>query len=284
MIRCRSQIALPLIALLACEGTSNSGDGFTGLDPINTTVAVGDAHSCVIDGSGLALCWGRGTEGQLGGDSTPTKAGPALVSGQEIFTALVAGRFHTCGLTLQGAAMCWGLDQNGQLGGGTAATGDCGGAPCATTPTPVAGNLVFTTLAASGQETCGLTADGSAWCWGLSDFGQLGAPAPENCPDGPCSRAPVAVSGGHHFARISVSASGHACGLTDQGEAWCWGINHQGQLGAGMCGRVRGDAAPGSRRPALQAGERRRTSYLRAHWRRDGMVLGHRRAAAAQFR
>lgn len=232
MIPCRSQLTLALMALLACEGTSNSDDGFTGLDPINTTVAAGDAHNCVIDGSGLAVCWGRGSEGQLGGDSTPAKAGPALVSGQNIFTALVAGKYHTCGLTLQGAALCWGLDQNGQLGGGSAATGDCGGSPCATSPTPVAGSIVFTTLAASGQETCGLTADGSAWCWGLSDFGQLGTPAPENCPDGPCSRAPVAVSGGHHFARISVSGSGHACGLTDDGQAWCWGINHQGQLGA----------------------------------------------------
>src|SRR4029453_12361440 len=125
MIPCRNQLALALIALLACEGTSNSGDGFTGLDPINTTVAAGDAHNCVIDGSGLAVCWGRGSEGQLGGDSTPAKAGPALV----------AGKYHTCGLTLQGAALCWGRDQNGQLGGGSAATGDCGGSPCATSPT-----------------------------------------------------------------------------------------------------------------------------------------------------
>jgi alpha-tubulin suppressor-like RCC1 family protein len=227
-------LTLSLLVLLACEGASGPGDSFTGLDPINTSVAVGDAHSCLLDVSGQAVCWGKGVDGQLGGDSTPAKAGPALVSGGHIFTALVAGRFHSCGLTPQGETWCWGLDRNAQLGAGTPATGTCAAGICATAPVKVSGNLTFTTLAGSGEETCGLTADGSAWCWGLNDFGQLGASATETCPDGPCSREPLAVSGAHHFARISVSAMGHACGLTEEGAAWCWGLNHQGQLGANM--------------------------------------------------
>ena len=41
----------------------------------------------MIDGSGLAVCWGRGSEGQLGGDSTPAKAGPHRPR-TNIFTAL----------------------------------------------------------------------------------------------------------------------------------------------------------------------------------------------------
>ena len=232
MTRLQNGLLCSLLMLLACEGASGPGDGFTGLDPINTNVAVGDMHACLLDVSGQAVCWGKGLEGQLGGDSTPAKAGPALVSGGHVFTAIVAARFHSCGLTPQGEAWCWGLDKNAQLGAGAPPTGTCGPDPCATAPVKVAGSLTFTTLSASGQETCGLTADGSAWCWGLSDFGQLGAAAGETCPDGPCSREPLAVSGGHHFARIAVSASGHACGLTDDGGAWCWGLNHQGQLGA----------------------------------------------------
>jgi len=231
MRRCPPGTTLLLLTMLACDGGTSPGNSFAGLDSVATNIAVGDAHSCRLDASSNAICWGRGTDGQLGGDSTPLMAGPATVSGGHQFTALVAGRFHTCGLTPQGAVWCWGLDQNAQLGAGAPAGGSCTGGPCATAPVAVTGNLSLTSIAGSGQETCGLTADGSAWCWGLSEFGQLGGPAGDTCPDGPCSRSPVAVTGGHQFAQLSVSSSGHVCGLTDQGEAWCWGLNHQGQLG-----------------------------------------------------
>ena len=221
-----------LLILVACDGASGPGDSFTGVDPVSGDVAAGAVHICRLDGSGAAICWGSGIEGQLGGDSTPTTARPAPVSGGLVFASLAVGRSHSCGLTPLGATWCWGSDRNGQLGVGTPPSGSCPFGPCATAPVPVAGNLSFTSLVASGDESCGLTADGSAWCWGLSDFGQVGAPAGDSCPDGACSRVPTAVSGGHHFASISVSVSGHACGLTADGQAWCWGLNHQGQLGA----------------------------------------------------
>ncbi|MEO8138964.1 MAG: hypothetical protein ABI742_04920 [Gemmatimonadota bacterium] len=221
-----------LLALVACDGASGPGDSFKGLDAATATIAVGDTHNCLLDPSGAAVCWGKGTDGELGADSTPDIAGPAPVSGGHVFSALAVGRYHSCGLTPQGAAWCWGSDRDGQLGAGAAPAGSCAGDPCATAPIPVALNLSFTDLLASGSETCGLTADSTAWCWGLNDFGQLGATVVGTCPDGPCSRDPVAVSGGHHFARLSVSGAGHACGLHADGQAWCWGLNHQGQLGA----------------------------------------------------
>jgi alpha-tubulin suppressor-like RCC1 family protein len=43
---------------------------------------------------------------------------------------------------------------------------------------------------------------------------------------------PVAVSGGRVFTAIAVGGR-HACGLTGQGAAYCWGANVSGQLGNG---------------------------------------------------
>ncbi len=220
-----------LSLLLACDGASGPGSGFTGLDPVSGQVAAGASHNCLLDGAGHAICWGRASDGQLGGDSTPVTAGPAPVSGGRSFTSIAAGESHTCGLTPLGEAWCWGSDRNGQLGLGAPSSGACPLGPCATAPAKVAGNLTLTLLAASGDESCGLTATGVAWCWGLNTFGQLGAPAADSCPDGACSRTPVMVSGGHHFDRLSVSSNGHVCGLTTEGSAWCWGLNHHGQLG-----------------------------------------------------
>jgi alpha-tubulin suppressor-like RCC1 family protein len=39
------------------------------------------------------------------------------------------------------------------------------------------------------------------------------------------------VTGAHRFALLSLASGGHACGLTIDGRAWCWGLNHHGQLG-----------------------------------------------------
>ena len=79
---------------------------------------------------------------------------------------------------------------------------------------------------ASSNHICGLTRDGSAYCWGSNDWGQLG--------DGTttASDRPVAVSGGHRFASISAGLW-HTCAVTPLGAAYCWGYGRWGQLGTG---------------------------------------------------
>ncbi|WP_114422226.1 cutinase family protein [Nocardioides houyundeii] len=78
-------------------------------------------------------------------------------------------------------------------------------------------------LSAGGQSTCEVRVDGSAWCWGRNDFGQLG--------DGTntlrVSPAQVAGSG---WARVATGGS-FTCGVKTDGTLWCWGLNNFGQLG-----------------------------------------------------
>jgi alpha-tubulin suppressor-like RCC1 family protein len=135
--------------------------------------------------------------------------------------SVVAGASHSCALTPEGAAYCWGANQWGQLGRGT--TSPSGTA----TPVPaaVAGGHSFTALSAAGEQTCGLTAAGAAYCWGYNGQGQLGDGTTEH------RSAPVAVSGGHVFTQVSVGW-GFACGLDGDGAAHCWGRNSNGELGA----------------------------------------------------
>jgi alpha-tubulin suppressor-like RCC1 family protein len=74
----------------------------------------------------------------------------------------------------------------------------------------------FARLVAGGSHTCGLTADGEAYCWGEGYSGMLG--------DGDTASAstPQPVAGGHRFIEL-VSGSNANCGLTAKGEVWCWG-------------------------------------------------------------
>lgn len=77
------------------------------------SVTLGSAHSCTIDSTGSAWCWG--TEGLgTGASSSPE---PARVLGALNFVSLAAGSNFTCGISRDGA-WCWGDNSLGQLGNG----------------------------------------------------------------------------------------------------------------------------------------------------------------------
>jgi alpha-tubulin suppressor-like RCC1 family protein len=107
-------------------------------------------------------------------------------------------------------------------------------------PVPVATDLKFVSIQAGASHTCALTSDGTAYCWGANDRGQLG--------DGTTNArlVPQAVTGGHTFRLITAGGFdiGHTCALTEQGEAYCWGDNERGQLGNGSGGFGQEDLDP----------------------------------------
>jgi len=188
-----------------------------------TSLSAGGGLTCGVTTSGAAYCWGSGGWGALGNGSTIDRLAPVAVTGGLTFSALRAGSYHTCGLTTTGAAYCWGHNGSGQLGASTAQCTETG-TPCSTTPVAVTGGLTFSMLSVGGHHTCGLTANGAAYCWGDNFVGELG--------DGTTiSRSvPVAVSGGLTFSSLSVGFE-HSCGVTTSGAAYCWGNNATGELG-----------------------------------------------------
>jgi alpha-tubulin suppressor-like RCC1 family protein len=86
--------------------------------------------------------------------------------------------------------------------------------------------LHLVAVSAGDLQSCGLQADGSAWCWGGDQADQLGDSTETN------SSAPVPTKGGLHFATLSTGYA-HNCGLTATSVAYCWGDNTSGELGDG---------------------------------------------------
>jgi alpha-tubulin suppressor-like RCC1 family protein len=211
-----------------------------------TYLTAGSYHTCGLTENGEAYCWGWNDTGQLGNGTQTTVSGPVAVSGGHRFVSLVAGLSFTCGLADDGAAYCWGLNGLGQLGTTTSET--CtdwlgNSLPCSTTPVPVSGGHRFAALATGGRRdhNCGLTAGGTALCWGMGGFGQLGTTEGlEYCgPEGysgegswDCSATPLPVAGGLRFTSLTVGET-HTCGVATGGAAYCWGFNFWGQLGNG---------------------------------------------------
>jgi alpha-tubulin suppressor-like RCC1 family protein len=138
--------------------------------------------------------------------------GPSAFAEDVSFVSLATGYHHMCGIATSGAAFCWGFNDDGQLGNGLVSE------EFDENETRVSGGLTFTSLTAGVSHTCGVAADGKAYCWGLNNRGQLGNGTKTD------SRVPVPVSGGLLFESLSAGNL-HTCGVTTAGEVFCWGHN-----------------------------------------------------------
>lgn len=221
-----------------CWGTNYSGqlgDGSFAQSAVPILVAGGHTfstlsargqHTCGLEG-GAAYCWGENGSGQLGDGTTVLRGVPVAVIGGFSFTAIAAGEEHTCAIRTTGAAYCWGANSYGQLGNGTTRQPpDTLNPGPPTPPGPVLGGHTFVALSGGAIHTCGVTATGTAYCWGSNASGQLGDATTID------RLVPAAVSGG--FTLSAISAGGfHTCGFATSGVAFCWGENGSGQLGDG---------------------------------------------------
>jgi alpha-tubulin suppressor-like RCC1 family protein len=185
-------------------------------------ISAGGGHTCGLTTSrGAAYCWGENSHGQLGDGTAEIYEGrpiPTPVAGGLSFAQIGTGEGFSCGLTFSGEAYCWGANWNGQLGTDTSRE------PRAM-PTTVSGGLTFGQISVGGGHTCGLTAAGAAYCWGLN-FGLVADSTTNHLT------TPTAVAESFAFEQISAGG-GHTCGLTATGAAHCWGWNFHGQLGNG---------------------------------------------------
>ncbi len=186
-----------------------------------TAVTAGGAHTCALTPTGDAYCWGFNTSGQVGdGLTIGSRVSPVPVSGGFTFDLVSPGAAHTCGVTVGGDAYCWGQNSSGQLGIGTA------GPDVRATPRLVQGNLIFTSISAGADHTCGIAEGGAAYCWGEGGAGRLGNGTTDS------QAAPTAVVGNLLFTQVSAGGT-HSCGVTANGEDYCWGDGASGQLGNG---------------------------------------------------
>ena len=136
------------------------------------------------------------------------------------FERLAVGSQHSCVLVEGGEVWCWGYATDGALGAGPGIT---------STELPVRAALPRPAIAldAGFEGTCAITDDGTAWCWGRNESGEVGDGTTENRFE------PTQVTG---LARPAVGISrghDHACAVLDDGSGWCWGDNTVNELGIG---------------------------------------------------
>ena len=124
------------------------------------------------------------------------------------------------------------------------------------------GQFQAVSLTGGSAQTCAVTRDTEAWCWGWNERGQLGNGTTEDSPQpvqvegtswstlstgydqtcgvradttascwGAGSRTPTPLPG--EGWKTVVVRQLHSCGVRDDDSIWCWGRNDYGQLGDG---------------------------------------------------
>lgn len=213
-----------------------------------SAVSAGSAHTCALLDDASVKCWGRNGSGQLGlGDTAARGDGPnemgdsltavSLGAGRTA-TAVSSGSAHTCALLDDGAVKCWGGGTFGALGqGNTSARGDG--------PNEMGDNLpavdlgtgrTATAIAAGDGFTCALLDNASVKCWGSNFGGELGLGdvAARGDAGGEMGDALPAVDLGAGRTATAITAGfSHTCAVLDNASVKCWGLNSDGQLGAG---------------------------------------------------
>jgi alpha-tubulin suppressor-like RCC1 family protein len=204
--------------------------------------ALGSLHTCALDPSGKAYCWGMDLQGRLGvaaasvacNSTTYTSSGsttiattcspsPVPVNTSLRFTTLAGASDATCGLDSGGTAYCWGSNDFEQLGNGSSVAD--------TVPAQVPGAPAFKQLSAHDRGFCGLTSAGDIYCWGY--VGSVVGVPNLSCPNySDCTPTPTKVQTGRQFSSISFT-TGQLCGISD-GTAYCWGGDYHGALGIGV--------------------------------------------------
>jgi alpha-tubulin suppressor-like RCC1 family protein len=81
-------------------------------------------------------------------------------------------------------------------------------------------------IVAGGGHTCARGGDGSVWCWGRNDHGQLGLGDTDD------RLLPVKLASVGDVVALALGTA-HSCALRQDGAVWCWGDNTAGQLGIG---------------------------------------------------
>ena len=168
-------------------------------------MTAGSNHTCVLNSTNQAHCFGFNNGGQLGvGASTIESATAVPVTDASNLAALASFDDANFGIRTDGAPVHWGNTSAGHLHRAIPR-----------------GFTNATSVATAAFHACAISAE-TVECWGRNDARQLGR-------DGPTTDAPMAVPGVPSAIAVSLGEA-FSCAITVETELWCWGSNFAGAI------------------------------------------------------
>jgi len=226
-------------------------------------LATGDHFACATDTNGDTFCWGQNQAGQLAlsaGDDQVTR----IPTGAPKSAAMDAGLNNVCFLKLDGAISCFGDSTSGQSGfllasskplanilittaakvssglNTTCVVENSGSLKCWGSVLPIVpATLKFSEVSVGVSSACAVSTTKKVFCWGTNSSGQLG----DNTSRSSAQLVEALVPASN---LVSVAVGNrHACAITADGLAYCWGDNSRQQLGSAGTDSKAPRAVPG---------------------------------------
>jgi alpha-tubulin suppressor-like RCC1 family protein len=189
----------------------------SGLDGV-IAVATGGGHALALRVDGTVWGWGSNSDWELGvtvpdgGDVTST---PIQATGLDRVRGIATGHDHGLAVRADGSVWAWGKNDHGQVGVPQGENCSNRPRPCVQVPVPVPGLNGVKTVAAAGDSSFALGADGTVWAWGANGTGQLGT----GTTDLP---SPTRVDALTNITSLSVTGTSGVAVQAD-GTVWGWG-------------------------------------------------------------
>jgi alpha-tubulin suppressor-like RCC1 family protein len=187
----------------------------------NTVAGKQSFFAIAVDGS-LWSC-GSNAYGQLGNSSAANASSIVQVGIGYTWLDVDSDNLSVVAIRSDNTLWCWGSNSAGQLGQ------NVGPLQLANTSSPVqivSGGFNWISCSTGYGSVYGIKNDGTLWCWGLNNSGQLGDSTTIN------RSSPVQVVGTFSNTWVSVQAGiQHATGLQSDGSLYSWGRNDRAQLG-----------------------------------------------------
>jgi alpha-tubulin suppressor-like RCC1 family protein len=175
--------------------------------------------ACGVTDEKEVYCWGRDNFAQLGAGPGADHDFPTKVNGLSDIEDVSTGGRSFCARSSEGDYWCWGDNGVGQMG--------LQDVSIKTSPTRLSSWPKLRHYSNGWGHACGVTLDGRVFCAGLNGHGELG--------DGTRTtrHKPTAVKGINEEIQWVFTHRAFTCAMSKGGRVYCWGDNHDGQLGTG---------------------------------------------------
>jgi alpha-tubulin suppressor-like RCC1 family protein len=123
-------------------------------------ISAGVSHACAIrDNDSRVLCWGAGSVGNLGGNSTVSRYYANITIDRTPYIDLASGGDFTCGIRFDKRIYCWGSNTNGFLGINSTVQKNF--------PVPTTYDFKYRSVSAGKYHVCAVREnDSRVLCWG----------------------------------------------------------------------------------------------------------------------
>lgn len=200
---------------------TNAESGAT-IDTIPVVISTSDPALVVVDSGNRVrainegVAWIHASAGGARDSVRVVTLFPRITDFPTDLAQLRLGGGATCGVTGAGIGRCW-YTMEAFLYGTDGQSG------------PITGHT-FRKVQAGERYACGFEVDGTLYCWGSNQFGQLGQGTRTLSSSG----VPVLAAGGMRFADVSMGTDDAVCGIAAADSVvYCWGKGSEGQTGVG---------------------------------------------------